>query len=94
MKVSVEVTLSWCLIVTKFTFIKFLLVMISLVFIQMDLGSPNPATLSTGKGLCPMHGLDMLTEVITILHGGITDGTSCYNSFVNNFFMPNPALII
>ena len=36
-----------------------------------------------------MHGLDVLAEVITILHGGVTDGTSCYNSFVSDFFMLN-----
>ena len=62
---------------------------ISLVLIQMYLGSSNPATLSTRKGLCTMHGPDVLAEVITILHDGITDGTSCYNSFVSDFFMLN-----
>ena len=62
---------------------------ITLVLIQKDLSFSHIAALSTRKGLCTMHGPDVLAEVITILHDGITDGTSCYNSFVSDFFMLN-----
>ena len=65
--------------------------MIPLVSVQKNLGFLNPATLSTRKGLCSMHGLDMLVEVGIIFQDCVTYVTYCYNPFVSDFFMLNLA---
>ena len=64
---------------------------ITLVLIQKDLSFPHIAALSTRKGLCPMHGLNVLVKVWSMLHDCVTNVTSCDSPFVSDFFMLNLA---